>query len=191
MVGKYCDLSDSYLSVLKALTHSGIHLQRNVNIVWIESTDLEDKDESSEAFQKLMKADGVVVPGGFGTRGVEGKIIASKYCRENGKPYLGVCLGMQVMVMEYARHVLGIEGATSEELTKESNEGKKGPSDEHAIVFMPEGSKTKMGGTMRLGSRETIINADTLANKVYAGSESGTTISERHRHRYEVNPDMI
>ena len=107
------------------------------------------------------------MPGGFGNRGVEGKIIAAKYCRENKKPYLGVCLGMQVMVIEYARNVLGIRGATSEELVKETNESSS--AEQNVIVFMPEGSKSKMGGTMRLGARETIIKADCLANKVYSG----------------------
>ena len=123
MVGKYTDLSDSYLSVIKALTHSGIHCKRSVNIVWIEASDLEPTNHNSEvAFKKLEQVDGVVVPGGFGNRGVEGKIIAAKYCRENKKPYLGICLGMQVMVIEYARNVLGIRGATSEEMVKETNE---------------------------------------------------------------------
>lgn len=132
--------------------------------------------------------DGVVVPGGFGTRGIEGKIIAAKYCRENKIPYLGVCLGMQVMVMEYARTFLKIADATSEEFSKEAG---RIEDEKNVVVFMPEGSKSKMGGTMRLGARETVIKADTMANRVYAGNSNGTRVSERHRHRYEVSPAHI
>lgn len=183
IVGKYTGLTDTYLSVINALNHAGIHNDRNINIVWIDATELENKSGNNESFEKLRRVDGVVVPGGFGNRGVEGKIIAANYCRANNKPFLGVCLGMQVMVIEYARNVMGITDATSEEFVEESIEKTN-----NVIIFMPEGSKGEMGGTMRLGSRETQIKKGSFASKIYKNKLS---VQERHRHRYEVSPDYI
>lgn len=195
MVGKYNGQGDSYLSVIKALKHSAILLQVDVDIVWIDSSDLEEgvklshPEQYEEAWSALKKVKGVLIPGGFGSRGVEGKIAAAKYARERGVPCLGVCLGMQVMVIEFARHVLGWQGANSTEF----DAGSPHP----VIVFMPEGSTTEMGGTMRLGARKTTITPDTLAAEVYGftsavGSTSSVlTVQERHRHRYEVNPSLI
>ena len=183
IVGKYTGLTDTYLSVIKALNHAGIHHDRSINIVWIDATELENKSGNNESLEKLRRVDGVVVPGGFGNRGVEGKIIAANYCRANNKPFLGVCLGMQVMVIEYARNVMHITDATSEEFVEESTENFN-----NVIIFMPEGSKDEMGGTMRLGSRETQIKKGSFASKIYKNKLS---VQERHRHRYEVSPDYI
>lgn len=187
MVGKYTGLSDSYLSVIKALQHSAYKVGAKMNISWVEATSLESETESEEgeryaqAWNDLKAADGILVPGGFGTRGVEGKILAAKFARENNVPYLGVCLGLQVAVIEFARNVLGLEGANSTEFDEDTPHP--------AVIFMPEGSRTHMGGTMRLGSRQTNLSTtDCEAYELY-GVEM--EIHERHRHRYEVNPDMI
>ena len=133
----------------------------------------------------LESADGVIVPGGFGVRGVEGKIRAAEYCRKSKKPYLGVCLGFQVMVIEYARNVLGLEAAHSTEF----EEGTEEP----FVVFMPEVDKDNMGGTMRLGARDTVMSDHPSGEKgtcYYLYGEKDV-ISERHRHRYEVNPSKV
>lgn len=187
MVGKYTGLSDSYLSVIKALQHSAYKVGAKMNISWVEATSLESETESEEgeryaqAWNDLKAADGILVPGGFGTRGVEGKILAAKFARENNVPYLGVCLGLQVAVIEFARNVLGLEGANSTEFDEDTPHP--------AVIFMPEGSRTHMGGTMRLGSRQTNLSTtDCEAYELYGGEME---IHERHRHRYEVNPDMI
>ncbi|KAM7500435.1 hypothetical protein LguiA_024849 [Lonicera macranthoides] len=187
MVGKYTGLSDSYLSVLKALLHASVACQRKLIVDWIPASDLEDEtanenpDAYKAAWNLLKGADGVLVPGGFGDRGVEGKIIAAKYARERRIPYLGICLGMQIAVIEFARSVLGLEDANSTEFD---------PNTENpCVIFMPEGSKTHMGGTMRLGSRRTYFQVtDCKSAKLY-GNRS--FIDERHRHRYEVNPEMV
>lgn len=196
LVGKYNGLSDSYLSVLKSLMHSGIHLNVEVDVQWIDAASLEEvtktekPEEYAAAWAVLKGVAGVVVPGGFGTRGVEGKIAAAKYCRESGKPYLGVCLGMQVMVIEWCRSVMGLAGANSTEF----DEHTKHP----AVVFMPEINPDIMGGTMRLGSRETIVSlkhkngATSLGAQVYGLEvEAEGRVAERHRHRYEVNPQLV
>ncbi|XP_071740777.1 uncharacterized protein [Rutidosis leptorrhynchoides] len=187
MVGKYTCLSDAYLSVLKALLHASVACRRKLVINWVSATDLETATalESPEinraAWNSLKSADAVVVPGGFGDRGVEGKIIAAKYARENKIPYLGICLGMQIAVIEYARSVLGLKNTNSTEFDPNN----KNP----CVIFMPEGSKTHMGGTMRLGSRRTYFQvADCKSAQLYGNQ---TFIDERHRHRYEVNPDMV
>ncbi|KAK9669586.1 hypothetical protein RND81_13G141500 [Saponaria officinalis] len=187
MVGKYTGLSDSYLSVLKALLHASVACERKLIVDWVPASDLEETtiEENPEgyhtAWNLLKGADGVLVPGGFGDRGVEGKILAAKYARENKIPYLGICLGMQVAVVEFARSILGVHDASSTEFDKDS----KSP----YVIFMPEGSKTHMGGTMRLGSRRTFFQVkDCTSAKLY-GNES--FVDERHRHRYEVNPDMV
>tara|TARA_B100002019_G_scaffold292580_1_gene316217 strand:+ start:3853 stop:5526 length:1674 start_codon:yes stop_codon:yes gene_type:complete len=184
MVGKYTGLSDSYLSVIKALQHSALAVGRKLQIDWIESTDLDPNDRTDnheEAWEVLESADGILVPGGFGNRGVEGKIAAANYARVNEVPYLGVCLGLQIATIEFCRNVLNIEGANSAEFDEDAPV--------HAVVFMPEISKTHMGGTMRLGSKPTpFLVDDCKIRRLYGGVDH---VNERHRHRYEVNPDLI
>ena len=184
MVGKYTGLSDSYLSVIKALQHSAFAVGRKLQIDWIESTDLDPNDRTEnheEAWRMLKSADGILVPGGFGNRGVEGKIAAANYARVNEVPYLGVCLGLQIATIEFCRNVLNIESANSAEFDEDAPV--------HAVVFMPEISKTHMGGTMRLGSKPTpFLVDDCKIRRLYGGVDH---VNERHRHRYEVNPDLI
>ena len=184
MVGKYTGLSDSYLSVIKALQHSAYAVDRKLVIDWIESTDLDPHDvteKHDEAWDLLRAADGILVPGGFGNRGVEGKIAAANYARINNVPYLGVCLGLQIATIEFCRNVLGLENANSTEF----DENTPNP----AVVFMPEISKTHMGGTMRLGTKPTpFLVDDCKMRRLYGGADH---VDERHRHRYEVNPDLI
>ncbi len=184
MVGKYTGLSDSYLSVIKALQHSAFAVDRKLVIDWIESTDLDPNDVTEnhdEAWELLRAADGILVPGGFGSRGVEGKIAAANYARTNNVPYLGVCLGLQIATIEFCRNVLGLEGANSTEFDEDTPNP--------AVVFMPEISKTHMGGTMRLGTKPTpFLVDDCKIRRLYGGSKH---VDERHRHRYEVNPELI
>jgi CTP synthase len=167
--------------------HASVFHRKKLFVDWVPASDLEDTTakENPDAYKaawKLLKgADGVLVPGGFGDRGVQGKILAAKYARENRVPYLGICLGMQIAVIDFARSVLGLKDANSTEFDPNT----RNP----CVVFMPEGSKTHMGGTMRLGSRRTYFQVlDCKSAKLY-GSKS--FIDERHRHRYEVNPDMV
>jgi CTP synthase len=190
MVGKYTGLSDSYLSVIKSLQHASFAVGRKLVIDWIEASHLEDLNgaisedvvkQNAEAWELLKKADGILVPGGFGDRGIEGKIIAAGYARENNVPYLGICLGLQVAVIEFCRNVLGWTGANSTEFDEQTPHP--------VVVFMPEISKTHLGGTMRLGSRATLFQVDSCKTKsLYGGEEH---VDERHRHRYEVNPDCV
>ena len=180
MVGKYTDLSDAYLSVIKSLQHAALAVERKLNIDWIEASDLEDSN-NSEAWDLLRHANGILVPGGFGDRGIEGKILAAQYARENNVPYLGICLGLQVATIEFCRNVLGIKDATSTEFDADAANP--------AVIFMPEISKTHLGGTMRLGSRPTIFQVDDCVTKrLYGGHDE---VHERHRHRYEINPDLV
>ena len=187
MVGKYTDLSDAYLSVIKSLQHAAMKVRRKLAINWIEASHLEDQwqekngEEYAAAWQDLKSSNGILVPGGFGDRGVEGKINAAKYARENNVPYLGICLGLQVATIEFCRNVLGMKGANSTEF----DENVEYP----AVIFMPEISKTHLGGTMRLGSRPTIWQVEDCKIKRLYGA--GDSVDERHRHRYEVNPDII
>ncbi|KAL5202437.1 hypothetical protein ABZP36_013389 [Zizania latifolia] len=187
MVGKYTGLSDSYLSVLKALLHASVALDRKLVVDWVPSCDLEDSaaKETPDAYEKawdlLKGAHGVLVPGGFGDRGVQGKILAAKYARENNVPYLGICLGMQTAVIEFARSVMKLRGANSTEFEPATTTP--------CVIFMPEGSKTHMGATMRLGSRRTFFQVNTCKSAKLYGNAS--YVDERHRHRYEVNPDMV
>ena len=182
MVGKYTGLSDSYLSVIKALQHSSFEVGRKLVIDWIEASDLENSpNKDNQAWNLLTQADGILVPGGFGDRGIEGKILAAGHARENGIPYLGVCLGLQVAVIEFCRSILGWQDANSTEF----DEATPHP----VVVFMPEISKTHLGGTMRLGSRPTLFQVEDCATRrLYGGAEH---VDERHRHRYEVNPALI
>ena len=172
LVGKYVQLPDAYLSVTEALSHAGIHHDHKVKVHWVDAESLtpEEVDSALEEF------DGILVPGGFGIRGIEGKIRAARYARENGVPYLGICLGMQVAVAEIARHLAGLEGANSSEFD---------PVTEHPVIdLMPDQHDVSdMGGTMRLGTYPCKVTPDTKGFDAY-GEE---LIYERHRHRYEVN----
>ncbi len=172
LVGKYVELHDAYISVREALRHAALYAGVDVEIEWISATDL----EKGIGLERLEQVDGIVVPGGFGSRGVEGKIMAAKYAREHQVPYLGLCLGMQVMVIEYARNVLGMEDANSPEFDQRTR---------HPVIdLMAEqrGLEDK-GGTMRLGLYPCVIQPGTLAARLYQTER----IEERHRHRYEVN----
>uniref|UniRef100_A0A0D9WJX9 CTP synthase n=1 Tax=Leersia perrieri TaxID=77586 RepID=A0A0D9WJX9_9ORYZ len=187
MVGKYTGVSDTYLSVLKALLHACIACGRKLIIDWVPSTDLEDSaatvapDAYNAAWSLLRGADGVLVPGGFGDRGIEGKILAAKYARENDVPYLGICLGMQLAVVEFARHVLKLPGANSTEFDANT--------ENPCVVIMPECSNEGMGGTMRRGSKRTFFKvADSKSAKLYG---SVNHIDERYRHIFQVNPNMV
>eukprot|EP01132_Coremiostelium_polycephalum_P003876 gene3876-4835_t len=198
MVGKYTGLTDAYLSIFKALEHASMEIDRKMVVEMIEAHDLEpvDKDHPlstiktqenhDAAWEKLKNCHGVLVPGGFGDRGIEGMILAANWARVNNKPYLGICLGMQIAVVEFARNVLGWANANSEEFPEAQIKGK------NVVIFMPEGSKTHMGGTMRLGSRATTFNTtESKIGRLYGITQSGQTIDERHRHRYEVNPECV
>jgi CTP synthase len=172
LVGKYVQLRDAYLSVVEALGHACIHHGRNLEIIWVDSESLKDDELVSE----LKHADGILVPGGFGVRGTEGKIKSVRYARENNVPYLGLCLGMQVAVAEFARNVAGMAGANSSEFDADS----KYP----VIDLLPDQTGVSdKGGTMRLGSSPSKLAPGTKAHAAY-GTE---LIHERHRHRYEVN----
>lgn len=189
LVGKYVELPDAYLSVVKSLEHSAMRCGRKLNLTWVDSEQLEDKTQKSDpvafykAWHEVSTSSGILVPGGFGFRGTEGMIKAAQWARERKTPYLGICLGMQIAVIEYARHVCGKKGATSEEFDAQA--------EHRAIIFMPEGSKEHMGGTMRLGSRATHFQPGSEYSKLRALYGEATTIEERHRHRYEVNPDFV
>ena len=180
IVGKYTGLQDSYLSVIKALKHSAVYVQRDLQIIWVDASDLENGSSvQKHAWGSLESVDGVVIPGGFGTRGVEGKILTANWARESGTPLLGICLGFQCMVVEYCRNMLGWKGANSTECDETTA---------HPVVIsMPEVDKEVMGATMRLGQRKTIIRKS-LSQTLYGGKSE---VMERHRHRYEVNPDVI
>ena len=175
LVGKYTALHDAYISVVEALKHGGIAERATVNIKWVDSEDVttENVDEI------LSDVSGILVPGGFGSRGVEGMILAAKYAREHQIPYLGLCLGMQVAIIEYARHVCGFNDAHSIELD---------PNTTHPVIaLMPDQNGIEdIGGTLRLGSYPCILDKTSKAYEVYGAEE----IHERHRHRYEVNNDF-
>jgi len=177
IVGKYTDLRDSYISIVEALKHAGYALNARVEPLWVESLDLED-DPSQ--IKMLDDAHGILVPGGFGKRGSEGKMAAIRYARENDVPFLGICFGFQLAVAEFARNVLDLKDANSSEIDPDT----KNP----VIDILPEQKEVKqMGGTMRLGEIPLEIEDGSLALKIYGKSEVG----ERHRHRYEVNPDYF
>jgi CTP synthase len=185
MVGKYMDLLDAYKSLIEAIDHAGIHHRRKVHIRYIDAEDIERKGTG-----QLADVDAILVPGGFGNRGVEGKLATVKFARENKVPFLGICLGMQAAVIEFARNVVGWEDAHSSEFSA---------STEHPVVGLitewitAEGETevrtedSDLGGTMRLGGQECRLQADSLTAKAY-GAE---VITERHRHRYEVNSSLV
>lgn len=182
-VGKYLDLKESYKSLIEALIHSGAHLDSKVSIEWVDSEKLEENGT-----EVLADVDGILVAGGFGQRGVEGKILAIEYARTHKIPYLGICLGMQLSVIEYARNVLGLADANSTEFDEET----KNPLIYLIDNFIDQsGDKqlrthtSQMGGTMRLGAYPCDTKAGSLLREAYSGAKA---ISERHRHRYEANP---
>ena len=184
IVGKYFStgdfvLSDSYISVIEAVKHAAYHFGKKPVIEWLSAEDFEQQGNLS----KLKHYDGIIIPGGFGNRGVEGKISAIKYCRENKIPILGICYGMQLMVVEFARHIAGLKGAHTTEVNPKTPY--------NVIDILPE-QKEKLkqkdyGGSMRLGAYEAMVKKGTIAYASYGKDK----ISERHRHRYEVNPDFI
>ncbi|XP_063377374.1 CTP synthase isoform X1 [Cydia fagiglandana] len=184
LVGKYTKLEDSYASVTKALQHACIAASSKLNLTYIEAVSLErqtkidDPVSYHKAWQDLCKSDGVIVPGGFGQRGMEGKIEACQWCRETQKPFLGICLGLQASVIEFARNVLGLKGANSTEVNPQC--------EDKLVIDMPEHHPGNMGGTMRLGKRKTYLEPS-LITQLYKRD----VIEERHRHRYEVNPEYI
>lgn len=181
-VGKYLDLKESYKSLIEALTHSGAHTDTKIDIKWIDSSSLDSNNISDE----LSDVDGILIPGGFGERGISGKILATKFARENGIPFLGICLGMQLALVEFARNVLGLKDANSIEFDKDTKE---------PIIYLIEDfidqqgkkqlrtHKSPMGGTMRLGEYPCVLKKDSKIYKAYKSD----IIKERHRHRYEAN----
>ena len=174
LVGKYVQLHDAYLSVAEALRHAGYTLNTHIRIKWIDSENLTESNYE----QELSSLDGIIVPGGFGGRGIEGMILAAKYARENNVPYFGICLGMQIAVIEYARNVAGIKDAHSGEFDELCK---------HKVIdFMPgQSDDIDKGGTLRLGAYPCVIKPGTTMERCYGKTE----ISERHRHRYEFNND--
>ena len=174
LIGKYVDLPDAYLSVVEALKHGGFHHGANVEIDWVQAEEV----EGLLAEATLADFDGIVIPGGFGSRGIEGKIAAATYAREHNIPCLGICLGMQVMTIEYARNVLGLEGANSSEFD---------PVSPHPVIDLMDSQRgvTDMGGTMRLGAYIAKLKPGSQVAAIYGE----TVVSERHRHRYEFNPN--
>lgn len=174
IVGKYVELHDAYISIIEAFQHAGASLGVRVELSWIPSARVE------ETIEVLQGLSGILVPGGFGERGIEGKIVAADYARRKGLPYFGICLGMQVAVIAFARHVLGLEGANSTEFD---------PNTPHPVIdLLPEQKhlRTK-GGTMRLGAYPAVLRSGTRIEKIYGKPE----IAERHRHRYEFNLDYL
>ncbi|MDD4628141.1 MAG: CTP synthase [Candidatus Peribacteraceae bacterium] len=181
LVGKYTHLEDAYLSVIESIKTAAVHRGHKAEIVWVDSEKLEKKD--GEAWKLLQSCDGMVVPGGFGIRGVEGKIAAAHYARTNDVPYLGLCLGAQILTIEFARAMLGDPELTSEEF----DEAGKLPKSKYVVHFLPgQHFNRAKGGTLRLGAFECTLKKGTRAYAAY-GTEK---ISERHRHRYEFNNDL-
>jgi CTP synthase len=175
LVGKYVQLHEAYLSVWEALKHSAIHHGRKLDLHWVDSEEITERTVAD----RLCRADGVIVPGGFGQRGIDGKILAVQYCREHKVPFLGVCLGMQCAVAEFARDVCGMAGANSTEFDPET--------EFPVIDLLPEQKDiADMGGTMRLGASHVMLVPGTKAQAAYGADE----VWERHRHRYEVNNDL-
>ena len=175
LVGKYVKMFDTYLSIVEALTHGGIYNGAKIDLKWIDAEKVTPETVKSE----LNDCDGIIVPGGFGDRGIEGMIEAAKYCRENDVPYFGICLGMQIAVIEFARNVAGLSDANSREFN---------PTSQNKVIDIMEGQAglENTGGSMRLGAYECMIKPDTLLSKAYGGAAS---VFERHRHRYEFNND--
>lgn len=177
ITGKYTSLRDSYASIIHAIEHSGVHLGVNVSIEWVDTSDITDADVA----EKLLGLHGIIVPGGFGVRGAAGKIACVKYARENNLPYLGICFGFQMAVVEFARNVCGIKNADSSEVS---------PKCKDAIIdILPEQKGIKgLGGSMRLGGRDVELTPETIAWQLFGEHDS---VRMRFRHRLEVNPDYI
>ena len=184
-VGKYLDLLDAYKSLIEAIKHAGIHTSTRVNLQFLDAEELEQGN-----FDVLKSADAILVPGGFGSRGFEGKIAAARYARENRIPYLGICYGLHAVVIDFARNCAGLAGAHSAEISEKP---------EHPVIALitewtdeegiqeKRGEDSDLGGTMRLGEQACVINQGSLAERVYGA----TAVRERHRHRYEVNNNYI
>ncbi|MBA7635217.1 CTP synthase [subsurface metagenome] len=173
MCGKYNALPDAYKSILEAFIHAGVENDARVNVKWVDTERLEKRSDPATVFKGV---DGILIPGGFGERGIEGKVLSSRHARENKVPFLGICLGLQCAVIDFARHVCGLEGADSTEFN---------PQTPHPVVDLidsQQGVKLK-GGTMRLGAYPCEVKAGTRTYAAYRARR----ISERHRHRYEVN----
>ena len=184
MCGKYTDLSDSYKSLNEALHHAGIQNHARVNIEYVDSETL-----TPETARQLERFDAILVPGGFGKRGVEGKICAAQYAREHGIPYLGICLGMQVATIEYARHKAGLDGANSTEFDPETPHPVIALIDEWQDAdgtVQKRDASSDLGGTMRLGAQSSDVKPGTIAHRIY-----GDVVTERHRHRYEANEHYL
>jgi CTP synthase len=177
-VGKYVAMQDAYISILEALRHAGIAHNARVNLKWVDAEKLESFDQT---VRELEGVDGILVGPGFGIRGIEGKILTARFARERGVPYFGICLGLQVAVIEFARHIVGLESANSTEFD---------PYAAHPVIdLMPEQLEIEgLGGTMRLGDWPMTIHPGTLLERIYGTSG---TVFERHRHRYEVNPKYV
>jgi CTP synthase len=179
LAGKYTELDDAYISVIEAIKSACFNRGYKANIEWIDTEALEDETKSEEVWESIKRCAGIIVPGGFGKRGVGGKIMCAKYCRENNVPFFGLCLGSQVMAIEFARNVCGIKNADSEEFNKDAKS--------KIVHFLPNQSEEKAkGGTLRLGAYPCKLKKDTLAYNSYQKDE----IYERHRHRYEFNNDF-
>jgi len=189
LVGKYTNLHDSYLSVIKSLEHSAMRCGKKLNLIWVNASNLEDESKTTnpaefhKGWHQVCMADGLIVPGGFGLRGAEGMIKAAEWARTNKIPYLGICLGMQISVIEFARHVCNLPQASSTEFQEHCPDP--------VVIFMPEMDKTTLGGTMRLGIRPTIFQPGSEWSKLRQLYGEKEIINERHRHRYEVNPNYI
>jgi CTP synthase len=191
IVGKYFEsgsftLMDSYISVIEAVKHAAFSQDRKANICWISSQEFE---KDPKTLKELDKYDGIIVPGGFGNRGTEGKIKAIEYCRENKIPFFGLCLGLQLSVIEFARNVAGIKDASSREFNKNAKNPVIDVMEEQKVLL----KDNRYGGTMRLGAYDCQVQPDTISHAAYKDwvkNEKGSyIISERHRHRYEVNND--
>ncbi|MFH1447323.1 MAG: CTP synthase (glutamine hydrolyzing) [Candidatus Micrarchaeota archaeon] len=177
ITGKYTQVKDSYVSIKEALVHAGAHINQGVELIWIETTEIEKGQGSTDV---LLDCDGIIVPGGFGSRGIEGKIACAKWAREHKLPYFGLCLGLQIAIIDWARSICGLEGANSTEFD---------PKTPHPVIdLLPEQKKIKdKGATMRLGAHNIELKNGTKAMDIY----EAPVICERFRHRYEVNPEYI
>jgi CTP synthase len=177
VTGKYAALRDAYASIMKAVEHCSTHLQCEAEIDWVNTPEVTEDNVAA----KLADVDAVIVPGGFGLRGVEGKIACVRYCREGGVPYLGICLGFQVAVIEFARNVMGLKEANSTEFDSQARD--------QVISELPDQKKVEqLGGSMRLGGQDVVLTPGSLAWMLYGKKD---TIRERFRHRYEVDPTYI
>ncbi|HJL74085.1 MAG TPA: CTP synthase, partial [Candidatus Marinimicrobia bacterium] len=173
MCGKYTELPDAYKSILEAFIHSGVENEASVNVQWVNTENIFNDEDAAKAFKNI---NGILIPGGFGSRGSEGKILTSKYARENNIPFLGICLGLQCAVIDFARHVCKLDGANSTEFNRRTK---------YPVIALMESQRAikRKGGTMRLGTYNCELKPGTKAYKAYQKKH----ISERHRHRWEVN----